>query len=68
MSPIQYEEGMGMIYLGMSPWEGMWRNRQQLMSRFAKMMPVLYVEPWTTLKKVRRSLLQAGTDSDGRHK
>ncbi len=42
-----------MIYLGMSPWEGMWRNRHQLMSRFARVMPVLYVEPWVRARQLR---------------
>jgi glycosyltransferase involved in cell wall biosynthesis len=42
-----------MIYLGMSPWEGMWRNRHQLMSRFARAMPVLYVEPWVRTRQIR---------------
>lgn len=42
-----------MVYLGMSPWEGMWRNRHQLMSRFARRMPVLYVEPWVRARQLR---------------
>ncbi len=42
-----------MIYLGMSPWGGMWRNRHQLMSRFARSMPVLYVEPWVRTRQMR---------------
>jgi glycosyltransferase involved in cell wall biosynthesis len=42
-----------MVYLGMSPWEGMWRNRHQLMSRFARFMPVLYVEPWVRTRQLR---------------
>lgn len=42
-----------MIYLGMSPWEGMWKSRHQLMSRFSSQMPVLYVEPWITLRSLR---------------
>lgn len=46
-----------MIYLGMSPWTGMWKNRHHLMSRFSQAMPVLYVEPWQGLRKVRRALL-----------
>jgi glycosyltransferase involved in cell wall biosynthesis len=50
-------DGIGMIYLGMSPWDGMWKNRHHLMSRFARKMPVVYVEPWQGLRKVRRALL-----------
>ena len=52
-----WPQGTGMIYLAMSPWHGMWKNRQQLMSRFAREMPVLYVEPWARLRRVRRQLL-----------
>lgn len=48
-----WPSGSGMIYLAMSPWQGMWKNRQQLMSRFARQMPVLYVEPWTTVRDWR---------------
>jgi glycosyltransferase involved in cell wall biosynthesis len=54
---ITADKGTGMIYLGMSPWTGMWKNRHHLMSRFAEAMPVLYVEPWQGLRKVRRALL-----------
>lgn len=47
--------GVGFVYLGISPWEGMWKNRHQLMSRFAAELPVLYVEPWQRLRRLRRS-------------
>ncbi len=47
--------GVGFIYLGISPWQGMWKNRHQLMSRFASRLPVLYVEPWQRLRRLRRS-------------
>jgi glycosyltransferase involved in cell wall biosynthesis len=47
-------EGAGMVYLGLARWDGMWRSRQQLMSRFARVMPVLYVEPWVSLRRWRR--------------
>ncbi|MDG2376690.1 MAG: glycosyltransferase [Woeseiaceae bacterium] len=50
----RWPDGAGMIYLGMSPWEGMWRNRHQLMSRFAASIPVLYVQPAQKLKKLRK--------------
>lgn len=49
-----------MIYLAMSPWNGMWKNRHQLMSRFANEMPVLYVEPPQRLRRLRRQLGSAG--------
>lgn len=38
----------------MAPWDGMWRNRHQLMSRLGLLMPVLYVEPWVPLGEIRR--------------
>ena len=37
--------GETIIYFGPEPWEGMWRNRHQLMSRLAKRNRVVYVEP-----------------------
>lgn len=46
-----------MIYFAMSPWDGMWKNRHQLMSRFAQHMPVLYVEPAQKSRKLRRAIL-----------
>ena len=49
-----WEPGTGMIYLGMSAWDGMWKSRQQLMSRFSAEMPILYVEPWVTLRSLRK--------------
>ena len=51
---ISWPRGTGMVYLGMSPWDGMWKNRQQLMSRFARQLPVLYVEPPLRLRRLRR--------------
>ena len=50
-----WPQGVGFVYLGLSPWEGMWKNRHQLMSRFAAELPVLYVEPWQRLRQLRRS-------------
>jgi glycosyltransferase involved in cell wall biosynthesis len=43
-----------MVYFGMSPWEGMWKSRHQLMSRLSAEMPVLYVEPYIGLQSVRK--------------
>ncbi|MFV9646120.1 MAG: hypothetical protein ACNYWU_09885, partial [Desulfobacterales bacterium] len=51
-------EGHSIIYFGPGKWEGMWRNRHQLMSRFARHNKVLYVEPVVYLKKVRHLLRQ----------
>jgi glycosyltransferase involved in cell wall biosynthesis len=46
--------GVGFVYMGISPWAGMWKNRHQLMSRFAARLPVMYVEPWQRLRRLRR--------------
>ncbi len=46
-----------MVYFGMAPWHGMWKSRHQLLSRFSKELPVLYVEPCVWL----RSLLNGQT-------
>jgi len=44
------------IYFGPEKWEGMWRNRHQLMSRLATLNKVIYVEPRITLRRLRRLL------------
>jgi glycosyltransferase involved in cell wall biosynthesis len=49
----RWPDGTGMIYFGMSPWVGMWKSRHQLMSRFSRCMPVLYVPPWVGLRSLR---------------
>jgi glycosyltransferase involved in cell wall biosynthesis len=43
--------GHDIIYFGPEKWEGLWRNRHQLMSRFAKLNRVLYVEPRISLRR-----------------
>jgi len=48
--------GDNIIYFGPEKWQGMWRNRHHLMSRFAKHNKVLYVEPKYTLRGVRHQL------------
>ena len=40
------------IYFGPEPWEGLWRNRHQLMSRFARHNDVWYVEPPAMLRQL----------------
>ena len=55
--PVTWPDGAGMIYIGMAPWEGMWKNRHQLMSRFANQLPVLYVEPPRRLRKLVKAFL-----------
>ena len=43
-------KGETIIYFGPEPWDGLWRNRHQLMSRFADHNDVWYVEPATNLR------------------
>ena len=50
-------KGHNIVYFGPGKWEGMWRNRHQLMTRFARCNKVMYVEPVTQLKRVRNQLL-----------
>lgn len=40
------------IYFGPEPWAGLWRNRHQLMSRFAAHNDVWYVEPPALLRQM----------------
>ncbi len=42
---IEILSGHNIIYFGPEKWEGMWRNRHQLMSRCARNNKVIYVEP-----------------------
>lgn len=44
-------KGETIIYFGPEPWAGLWRNRHQLMSRFASQNDVWYVEPPVTLRQ-----------------
>ena len=53
-------EGHSIVYFGPGKWEGMWRNRHQLMSRFARYNKVMYVEPAVYLNLVRHQLLYRG--------
>jgi len=49
-------EGHSIIYFGPEKWEGMWRNRHQLMSRFARKNKVMYVEPLYSLYRLRKQM------------
>jgi len=49
-------EGHSIVYFGPERWEGMWRNRHQLMSRFALKNKVIYVEPVFSANKLREYL------------
>ena len=46
------------VYFGPEKWEGMWRNRHQLMSRFARCNKVMYVEPVVGLRRLGKQLRQ----------
>ena len=45
-------QGETVIYFGPEPWDGLWRNRHQLMSRFAGHNDVWYVEPAINLRRL----------------
>jgi hypothetical protein len=49
-------KGHNFIYFGPEKWDGLWRNRHQLMSRFSKLNKVVYVEPRFWLKSIRMKL------------
>ena len=50
--------GHHLIYFAPETWDGLWRNRQQLMSLFARCNQVLYVEEIPRLKKVVKKVRQ----------
>jgi len=54
--PDSLLQGETIIYFGPERWEGMWRNRHQLMSRLARRNRVIYVEPPQNLRPLLRSL------------
>lgn len=61
-------KGETIIYFGPEPWAGLWRNRHQLMSRFASQNDVWYVEPPVMLRpffKERRSGPLVTRDASG---
>jgi len=62
--------GETIIYFGPEPWDGLWRNRHQLMSRFATQNDVWYVEPPANLFKLlsgdaRRPFRLTSRDASG---
>jgi len=64
--------GETIIYFGPEPWDGLWRNRHQLMSRFANENNVWYVEPPTNLRNLfsgrgRRRTRLYSQDASGVH-
>ena len=62
-------QGETIIYFGPEPWAGLWRNRHQLMSRFAEDNDVWYVEPAAPIRDVlalkRRNLGLFRRDASG---
>lgn len=44
--------GKSILYFGPGRWDGLWRNRHQLMVRFARSNKVMYVEPSFNLRSV----------------
>ena len=50
--------GYNLIYFAPEKWEGLWRNRQQLMSIFARQNKVLFVEPRLHLRKTAAAFRQ----------
>jgi glycosyltransferase involved in cell wall biosynthesis len=59
-------EGQYLVYFGPEPWEGLWRNRHQLMSVFARRNKVLYVEPRIYLRSLRSLFTRRGREKIGR--
>jgi len=45
-------EGHDILCFAVEPWEGVWRNRHQIMSRLARRNRVLFVEPRPYLRQV----------------
>lgn len=43
------------VVAGRDPWEGPWRNRQQIMSRLARRTAVIYVDPRPYVRRVFRA-------------
>ena len=52
--------GHSIVYFGPGKWDGLWRNRHQLMSRFARFNKVMYVEPLVYLNQLRHQYLYRG--------
>ena len=55
-------EGETIIYFGPEPWDGMWRNRHQLMTRLARHNRVVYVEPPVMLRAAFRRFFGGGAN------
>ncbi len=51
--------GQSLLVFAPSPWDDMWRNRHQIMSRLARSNTVLWVEPRLSLRQTLRGLGRA---------
>lgn len=49
-------EGHDILCFAPGPWDDIWRNRHQIMTRLARANKVLYIEPWPQLRPVLRAL------------
>ncbi len=49
-------EGQDILCFAPGPWDDIWRNRHQIMTRLARANRVLYIEPWPYLRPVLRQL------------
>jgi glycosyltransferase involved in cell wall biosynthesis len=47
-------EGHDILCFAPGPWDDIWRNRHQIMTRLARANRVLYVEPWPELRPTLR--------------
>jgi len=52
-------EGHDILCFAPGPWDDIWRNRHQIMTRLARANRVLYVEPWPELRPTLRRLCRA---------
>lgn len=52
--------GESFVYFGPEPWEGMWRNRHQLLRRLAMANTVVYVEPRPYIAELTAALRARG--------
>lgn len=49
-------EGHDILCFAPGPWDDIWRNRHQIMSRLARANRILYIEPWPQLRPMLRRL------------
>ncbi len=49
-------EGQSILCFAPGPWDDLWRNRHQIMTRLARRNKILWVEPRTYLRLVLRQL------------